>query len=227
MSQEDPPALREVIEKAYREGSIIDVQNEWDRIHGFGGRGVTQAELDQEASILESARHLLTETTGLKTDAHGIDTPKRFVAMLRELTTPPEIKWKDFPAEGDEMVSVYDIPFVSLCNHHVVPFIGKAHVGYVPNKLNAGLSKFARVVRHFAAGLQVQERLTTSVANYLDIKLSPKGLIVVLEAEHMCMTIRGVQAPGTQTRTTAVMGVFADHERTAKAEFLAGLNGRH
>lgn len=197
----------------------------WDKLRM--GEEVTQAELDREASLLESARHLLEETTGLKSDAHGVDTPKRFVAMLRELTTPIDIKWKDFPAEGDEMVSVYDIPFVSLCNHHVVPFMGKAHIGYVPNQLNAGLSKFARVVRYHAAGLQVQERLTTSVANFLDLKLQPKGLIVVMEAEHMCMTIRGVHAPGTQTRTTAVKGVFADHTRTAKAEFLAGLNGRH
>lgn len=188
---------------------------------------VTQEDIDLEASVQDSARHLLTETTGLKPDVHGVDTPRRFVAMLRELTTPEPIKWKDFPAEGDEMVSVYDIPFVSLCNHHVIPFVGKAHIGYVPNELNAGLSKFARVVKYHAAGLQVQERLTTSVATYLDLKLQPKGLIVVMEAEHMCMTIRGVQSPGTQTRTTAVKGVFADHERTAKAEFLAGLNGRH
>jgi GTP cyclohydrolase I len=205
----------------------IDPQAEWDRIHGFGGSRVTQQELDHEASIAESARFLLTETTGLKDDVHGTDTPLRFVNMLRELTTPPPIKWKAFPAEGDEMVSVYDIPFVSLCNHHVVPFIGKAHIGYVPEGLNAGLSKFARVVKWHAAGLQVQERLTTQVANWLQEHLQPKGLIVVMEAEHLCMTIRGVQSPGTQTRTTAVKGVFADHERTAKAEFLAGLNGRH
>jgi GTP cyclohydrolase I len=183
--------------------------------------------LDPQAMVEQAARILLTETTGLKDDEHGVDTPRRFVSMLRELTTPPDIKWKAFKAEGDEMVSVYDINFVSLCNHHVVPFIGKAHVGYVPNKLNAGLSKFARVVKYFAAGLQVQERLTTQVADYLDAKLTPKGLIVVMEAEHLCMTIRGAQSPGTKTRTTSVKGVFADHERTAKAEFLAGLNGRH
>lgn len=186
----------------------------------------SQQEMDHEASVLDAARHLLTETTGLKADAHGVDTPKRFVAMLRELTTPPEIKWKDFPAEGDEMVTVGPIPFTSLCNHHVVPFIGHAHVGYVPDQTNAGLSKFARVVKHFAAGLQVQERLTTQVANFINLKLEPKGVIVVMEAEHLCMTIRGVQSPGTVTRTTAVKGVFADHTRTAKAEFLAGLNGR-
>jgi len=191
------------------------------------GPGVTQIEMHHEASVLESARHLLTETTGLKTDEHGMDTPKRFVKMLRELTTPEDIKWKVFPASGDEMVSVYNIPFVSLCNHHVVPFIGLAHIGYVPEKLEAGLSKFARVVKWHAAGLQVQERLTSQVAKWLELHLDPKGLIVVMEAEHLCMTIRGVHSPGTKTRTTSVKGVFADHDRTAKAEFLAGLNGRH
>lgn len=176
--------------------------------------------------LLETARVLLQNTTGLEDDEHGADTPARFVDMLKELTTPPDIKWKDFPAEGDEMISIYDISFTSLCNHHVIPFVGKAHIGYVPEARICGLSKPARVVKHFAAALQTQERLTNQVGAWLLGALAPKGIIVVLEAEHLCMTIRGVQSPGTVTRTTCVYGVFADHDKTAKIEFLNGLNGR-
>jgi GTP cyclohydrolase IA len=175
----------------------------------------------------EAAEVLLRIATGLdvKSD-HGAETPARFVRMLQELTTPEPIKWKTFPNEGmDEMIIVDEIPFTSLCNHHVVPFIGFARVGYVPNELVAGLSKFARVVRHFAKGLQIQERLTMQIADFLEERLQPKGVIVLVKAEHMCMTIRGVQSPGTKTTTTAVKGVFADHTRTAKMEFLMTING--
>ena len=179
--------------------------------------------------MVEAAEVVLRLATGLDIhDFHGEDTPRRFVEMLQELTTPEPIKWRAFQNDGmDEMIIVKDIPFTSLCNHHVVPFIGHATVGYVPDRLVAGLSKFARVVRHFAKGLQVQERLTMQVADFLEENLQPKGVMVTMEAEHMCMTIRGVQSPGTRTYTAAVKGVFADHTRTAKAEFLAKVNGGH
>lgn len=174
------------------------------------------------------AQGLLSKYADLTDDEHGKDTPGRFLAMLDELTTPPEIKWKMFKNNGlDEMVIVREIPFVSLCNHHVIPFIGTASIGYVPNEHVAGLSKFARVVKHFAHRLQLQERLTMQVAEFLFEQLKPKGVIVLMSAEHMCMTIRGVQAPGTKTDTVATLGVFADHTRTAKAEFLARVNGSH
>lgn len=181
------------------------------------------------AEAVEAAEVLLRITAGLDiNDAHGKDTPQRLVAMLRELTTPPDIKWTTFPAEGvDEMITVRDIPFTSVCEHHVIPFIGMAHVGYIPNEVLPGLSKVARTVQHFAKRLQIQERLTRQVADYLHENLQPHGVIVVMDAEHFCMTIRGVQVPGAKTRTTAVKGRFADHERTAKAEFMAGLNGGH
>jgi GTP cyclohydrolase I len=176
----------------------------------------------------EAAEVLLRTSAGLQMDEHGKETPKRFAAMLREMTTPPDIKWKTFNNDGmDEMIIERDIPFVSLCNHHVVPFIGVAHIGYIPDQLVAGLSKFARVVQHFAHALQIQERLTKEVADYLEKNLKPLGVAVVLEAEHMCMTIRGVKAPGTKTYTAAMRGRFADHERTAKAEFLSRINGGH
>lgn len=168
-----------------------------------------------------AAEYLLTEVTGLDpTSDHAKDTPRRFVEMLRELTTPGDIKWKTFPAPSDEMIVIKKIPFVSLCAHHIIPFMGHAWVGYVPDELIAGLSKFARVVQHFSRRLQVQETLTAQIADYLEDRLSPLGVAVVMEAEHMCMTIRGIQAPGVTTSTSAMRGVFADHARTAKAEFL-------
>jgi GTP cyclohydrolase I len=170
----------------------------------------------------ESATLLLAQTTGWKDDSHGHETPARFVAMLKEMTTPPDIKWKTFPNEEkvDEIVTVQDIPFVSLCNHHVVPFVGLAHIGYIPGDCLVGLSKFARVVRHYAHALQVQERLTSQIAEFLEDSLKPAGVAVVIEAEHMCMTIRGVQTPGTKTTTSKMTGAFMDHNKTAKDEFL-------
>jgi GTP cyclohydrolase I len=176
-----------------------------------------------ELSTLEAARVLLESTTGLKVDdGHGDDTPKRFVKMLRQLTTPEPFEFTCFANEegNDEMILQQDITFVSLCNHHVLPFIGRAHVAYIPGGKIVGLSKLARVVRHYAAGLQVQERLTVQIADRLEEELDPLGVAVILQAEHTCMTIRGVKAPGSYTTTSAMRGVFADHKRTAKAELM-------
>ena len=180
----------------------------------------------EQVSDEELAGELLSRIAGLEPNhPQHQDTPRRFVASLRELTTPEEYNFTTFDTLYDEMVVVKDIPFVSLCQHHILPFSGVAHVGYVPNTTMAGLSKFARCVRYHAAQLQVQEDLTCEIANDLLDKLnSPKGLAVVLEAEHMCMTIRGVQAPGTKTYTASMHGVFADHKKTAKAEFLSRIN---
>jgi GTP cyclohydrolase I len=159
--------------------------------------------------------------------------------MLRELTQcyqrsdPGEeaqhikecIKWKTFPAESDDMVIVNDIEFVSVCNHHVVPFIGKAHIGYVPNQHIVGISKLPRIVQHYARKLQVQERMTQQITEYIETELEPKGVMVVLQAQHLCMAIRGVRSMSAYTTTNKVTGVFADHGRTAKAEFLRFING--
>jgi GTP cyclohydrolase I len=184
---------------------------------------------DPEKESVEAAEVLLRTAAGLDVnDIHGQDTPTRFVHMLKELTTPSPIKWKTFTNEGyDELIIVRDIPFVSLCAHHVVPFHGTANIGYIPDLLVAGLSKFARVVQHFAKALQIQEKLTKEVADFLQENLMPLGVAVVMEAEHMCMTIRGAHVPGTKTYTASMYGRFADHDRTAKAEFLARLNGGH
>lgn len=182
---------------------------------------------DKEA--VEAAEVLLRTSAGLDVnDIHGTETPQRFVNMLRDLTTPKDIKWKTFPNDGvDEMIVIEPIPFVSLCSHHVIPFMGAAYVGYIPDEHIAGLSKFARVVQHFSASLQVQERLTKQVADFLEENLKPLGVAVVMKAEHLCMTIRGVQVPGTKTTTASMRGRFSDHERTAKMEFLSHINGSH
>jgi GTP cyclohydrolase I len=183
------------------------------------------------SDVMDPAAECLIAHTGLDMSTeHGKDTPKRFAQMLEDLTACKYssgehmetcIKWKTFESTNDEMIVVQDITFTSVCNHHVVPFMGVAHVAYVPHRRIAGLSKFARVVRHFARRLQVQEQLTTDIADYLGGHLEPAGVGVIIKAEHLCMTIRGVESPGTKTTTSAMRGVFADHARTAKAEFLS------
>ena len=155
------------------------------------------------------------------------DTPRRMARMFDELLTPEPFDATTFPNDGgyDELVVARDIPFHSLCEHHLLPFSGVAHVGYLPGDRIIGLSKLARVVDHFARALQVQERLTTQVAGWLQRELSPQGVGVVLEAEHLCMAIRGVQKPGATTVTSALHGIVRDDPRT-RAEFLA-LAARH
>ena len=142
--------------------------------------------------------------------------------MIQDLTTSEEFEFTTFPNElkKDEMVVVKDIPFVSLCAHHLIPFSGYAHIGYIPVKVIAGLSKFPRAVKFWSRGLWTQEDLTDAIAYYLDEMLEgPLGLGVMMEAEHMCMTIRGVQAPGVKTITSTMLGAFLDPEKQARAEF--------
>jgi GTP cyclohydrolase I len=125
-----------------------------------------------------------------------------------------------FNDEGyDGMVAVHNIPFYSLCEHHLLLIAGKAHVGYLPDGSVLGLSKVARVVEAYAKRLQLQERLTKQIADAIEDNLDPKGVIVVLEAEHMCLSIRGTQKPGTITTTSAIRGVFADPATGAREEF--------
>jgi GTP cyclohydrolase I len=156
-------------------------------------------------------------------------TPKRFVQMLQELAMPKEFEFTTFETENDEMVIVQDIPFVSLCAHHIAPFMGKAHIAYVPNKVVAGLSKFVRATEYMSKGLWSQEELNVSLANYLTDHLEPKGLAVIMQAEHTCMTIRGVRTHGSLTTTSTMLGCFADHNKLARQEFLSiiGLGGRN
>jgi GTP cyclohydrolase IA len=154
------------------------------------------------------------------------DTPRRIARLYGELLTPAPFDATTFPNDGgyDELVVARAIPFHSLCEHHLLPFVGVAHVGYLPGEQIVGLSKLARVVDHFARALQVQERLTTQIAGWLRQELEPKGVGVVVEAEHLCMSLRGVQKPGATTVTSALHGLVRDDPRT-RQEFLA-LTGR-
>ena len=153
---------------------------------------------------------------------HLQDTPMRVALAYREFLTPEPFVATTFPNdEGyDELVLARDIPFHSLCQHHLLPFAGVAHVGYLPGDRILGLSKLARVVEHFARRLQVQERMTKQIGDWLDDRLSPKGVGVVLEAEHMCMSLRGVEKHGATTVTSALRGSVRDDART-RQEFLA------
>jgi GTP cyclohydrolase I len=153
---------------------------------------------------------------------HLADTPRRVAGAYAELLTPRPFDLTTFANdEGyDELVLARDIPFQSLCEHHLLPFQGVAHVGYVPDGRIVGLSKLARLVELFARGLQVQERLTQQVADWLDEHLDPRGAGVVIEAEHLCMSLRGVRASGSRTVTSAVHGLLRDDPRS-RQEFFA------
>src|SRR5436190_14842549 len=148
-------------------------------------------------------------------------------AAYAELLTPEPFNLTTFPNEEgyDELVVVRDIPFESLCMHHLLPFHGVAHVAYLPAERIVGLSKLARVVELFARDLQLQERLTTQIAGCLQECLQPKGVGVVIEAEHLCMSLRGVQKPGARTVTSALHGLVRDDART-REEFLSLTGGR-
>ncbi len=155
-----------------------------------------------------------------------LDTPKRVAEMYGEILSgikkDPGKELEALLSEGhDEIVLLKNIPLQSICEHHILPFIGKAHVAYIPkgNRVT-GLSKLARVVDVLAKRLQIQERLTTQIADVIMKKLRPKGVMVVIEAEHLCMTMRGVKKPGTVTVTSAVRGLFRTNPKT-RAETLA------
>jgi GTP cyclohydrolase I len=155
-------------------------------------------------------------------DEHLADTPRRVAGAYRELLTPQEFDLTTFPNDEayDELVLARDIPVHSLCQHHMLPFHGVAHVGYLPDARILGLSKLARVVELFARDFQVQERLTRQVADWLQRHLAPKGVGVVIEAEHLCMSLRGVRAGGSRTVTSAMHGALREDARS-RAEFLA------
>jgi len=151
---------------------------------------------------------------------HLADTPRRVAESFTEMLTPREFDLTTFPNDEhyDELVLARNIPVQSLCEHHMLPFTGVAHVGYLPGERILGLSKLARVVELFARDLQVQERLTVQVANWLQEQLAPKGVGVVIEAEHMCMSLRGVQARGSRTITSSVQGVLRE-DAASRQEF--------
>nr|WP_312860375.1 GTP cyclohydrolase I FolE [Pseudonocardia bannensis] len=159
---------------------------------------------------------------------HLTDTPRRVAHCFAELLTPREFDLTTFPNdEGyDELVLAKNVPLQSLCEHHLLPFHGVAHIGYLPGARILGLSKLARVVELFARDLQVQERLTQQVADRLQEDLGPKGVGVVIEAEHLCMSLRGVRATGSRTVTSALHGVLREDARSRQEFFaLTGVSG--
>jgi GTP cyclohydrolase I len=165
----------------------------------------------------------LLAALGAELDSDGLrETPRRMVDAYLELLTPRPFRATTFANEDgyDELVLVREIPFHSLCMHHMLPFHGLAHVAYLPGERIVGLSKLARVVEMFARDLQVQERLTTQIADWIEEELQPKGVGVVLEAEHLCMSLRGVQKFGATTVTSALLGQVRDDPRT-RQEFLS------
>ena len=181
--------------------------------------------MDKER-IQNAVREILI-AVGENPDREGLlETPKRVANMYEEifagLTEDPKQHIKLFNEQSnDEMVSVKDIPFYSMCEHHLLPFFGKAHIGYIPsdNKI-IGLSKLARIVDNFAKKPQVQERLTSDIADFLNDNLQPKGVAVIMEAEHMCMTMRGARAAGSKTQTSALRGIMRTDAKT-RAEVLS------
>ena len=160
---------------------------------------------------------------GVSTESESMNgTPRRMAKAYAELFSPRPFDLTTFPNEEgyDELVLARDIPVRSVCEHHLLPFVGVAHVGYLPGDRILGLSKLARIVEHFACRPQVQERLTKQVADWLCQQLHPKGVGVVIEAEHTCMTLRGVQATGSTTITSTLLGTLREDGRS-RHEFFA------
>ena len=188
-------------------------------------RVVQPGEVDLAAAERAVAEFL--RALGIATDTESLRaTPRRMANAYAELFSPRPFDLTTFPNEEgyDELVLARSIPVRSVCEHHLLPFVGTAHVGYLPGDRILGLSKLARVVEHFACRPQVQERLTKQVAEWLSNQLHPKGVGVVVEAEHSCMTLRGVHATGTTTVTSTLLGTLREDGRSRQEFFaLAGI----
>jgi GTP cyclohydrolase I len=194
-------------------------------LHAVSEQLENEVDLDKATSAVAD----LLDALGVDRSTNGLAaTPARVARAYAEMLSPEPFHVTTFPNdEGyDELVVARAIPFASLCEHHLLPFSGLAYVGYLPDERLLGLSKLARVVDHFSRRLQVQERLTAQVANFIADTVQPKGVGVVLEAEHLCMSLRGVRAGGSKTVTSALKGLVRDDPRT-RAEFLslAGARG--
>lgn len=184
------------------------------------------------ADLIEKNIHGILKELGENPKRDGLlRTPYRVSKSLRELTSGYKVDIDKlinkalFDVRTNEMVLVKDVDFYSLCEHHMLPFFGKAHVAYIPDKRIIGLSKIPRIVEAFSRRLQVQERLTTQIADILLRKIEPLGVAVVMEARHLCMEMRGAQSKNSPTITSAMLGVFHSDART-RAEFLQFLHAR-
>jgi GTP cyclohydrolase I len=186
------------------------------RVNGSHQRRIDRGAVERAAADLLRALGADVEAGALE------ETPRRVADAYAELLTPQPFRATTFPNDDgyDELIVARSIPFHSLCMHHLLPFHGVAHIGYLPGERIIGLSKLGRVVEYYSRELQIQERLTTQVAGWLQRELEPKGVGVVLEAEHLCMSLRGVQKLGAKTVTSALRGAVRDDART-RQEFLA------
>jgi GTP cyclohydrolase I len=205
---------------AVAQAELAEVEEQTQHLHPLSVLAA-ENEVDLEKATLAVSD--LLDALGVDHSTDGLAaTPARVARAYAELLSPEPFHITTFPNdEGyDELVVARAIPFSSLCEHHLLPFSGLAHVGYLPDERILGLSKLARVVDHFSRRLQVQERLTAQVANFIAETVQPKGVGVVLEAEHLCMSLRGVRAGGSTTVTSALEGVVRDDPRT-RAEFLS------
>jgi GTP cyclohydrolase I len=218
-----PPNVRRLVDEI--ESEIGETSVAIDDITGSRGRD-HDGDLHPDNGRVEAAVRRILEEIGEDPDRQGlVGTPERVHRMYIELTAgyhvDPErlINNAIFDVDYSEMVVVKDIPFYSLCEHHLLPFFGTASVAYIPRGRVIGLSKIPRVVEMFARRLQVQERLTQQVAEFLQERLQPQGVGVVLEATHLCAVMRGVRKPGTVMTTSSVLGLFRTRDRT-RSEFL-------
>lgn len=179
---------------------------------------------------IEQGVRLLLEGMGEDTERPGIkDTPRRVASMFTEifagLETPDDELLSHIEGEShDEMVLLRDIPFYSVCEHHLLPFFGKAHIAYIPSGRITGLSELAKALEHLAKRPQVQERLNAQLADMIMEKLKPRGCMVVIDAEHLCMSMRGIKKPGSRTVTSAVRGIFRSKQST-REEMLSFIRG--
>lgn len=180
---------------------------------------------------IEAAVRTILEAIGENPERPGlVDTPRRVAKMYAEMfaglrSDPAQHLRVTFPEEYDELVLVRDISFTSMCEHHLLPFSGVAHVGYLPNGKVTGLSKLARVVEEVSRRPQVQERMTQTIAGLIETELNSTGVAVVVEAEHSCMSIRGIRKPGSRTVTSALRGVFKTNQ-ASRSEVMSLIQGR-
>ena len=207
--------------------SLLDrVASRPDRNTHNGQAPRIKATTETAKEKMMSAVYTMLESVGEDPEREGLlKTPKRVAEAMEYLTSGYNQSLEElvngaiFDEGHNEMVLVRDINFFSLCEHHMLPFMGRAHVAYIPNQKVVGLSKLARIVEMYARRLQVQERLTRQIAEAVQEILEPQGVAVVMEASHMCMSMRGVQKPGSWTVTSAMLGAFQDEQKT-REEFL-------
>lgn len=187
--------------------------------------------MSYDADKVATGFRLILEGIGEDIHREGlVDTPSRVARMYQELLSslgqsPDALLDTQFTDEYDEMIVLKDIPFISMCEHHFLPFLGKAHVAYIPKSKIAGLSKLARVVDFFARKPQIQERMTRQIAEFILEKLDPIGVGVVVESQHSCMTMRGIKKPGSVMVTSQLLGVFKSNPKT-RAEFMSLIRDR-